>query len=289
MDSLIPKSLDGKGAAKLEKTFHDGEAIALFDKDPLLQSALAEFGQKGISAGTYDYGGILIYLGLARCENADDAYGIYSALTSRPRERWEYGRGEMSYRSPYLSGCSGEMVFWIFSPTNPMTYADFYRRHGEGILAEFEKIRSKPGCSYHWKILPSENRFSDSIVYVKSRNIGDMEVVNAYGAAYQAKTNMAGIYVQKFDSEDEAKQRYSRHVAALAASNKTLTGFVPVPGPPLRACHWQGKCGVWILCQYRWMLFLLTDMPSVDYATNFIRIMFNNMLKVRNEAVPSKN
>jgi hypothetical protein len=288
MDTLIPQTLDEKGVAKLEKKLHDASAAALFDRDQILRSVLAEFKPIGISAGVYNYDGIIINLGLARCQSTDEAYGIYSALTARPRERWEYRRGEMSYRSPYFAGYMGEMVFWMYSPTNPMTYAAFYRQHGERILDEFEKLRTKPGCSYQWKILPSENRFADSIFFIRSRDIGGINVVNAYGAQYQAQANTAAIYVQRFDSDDEAKHHYSRAITTLAAAKKDLTGFVPIPGPTLRAVHWKEKGGVWILCRYRWMVFLLADMPTVDYSVNFIRIMFNNMMKVRDEAMPKK-
>ena len=145
MDRLLPKSLDGKGEAKLVRTCHDEQAMAIFSKDAMLRDALAEFKPAGISAGEYNYGGILINLGLARCQSTDEAYGIYSALTAMPRERWEFRNGEMSYKSPYFAGYTGEYVFWTYSPTNPMTYAAFYRQHGERILTEFEKTRTKPG------------------------------------------------------------------------------------------------------------------------------------------------
>ncbi len=288
MGKIFPPSLDDKGAARMNRVHHDDKALALVNRDALLQSVMAEFKPRGISAGEYDYGGIQIILGMARCQNTDDTYGIYSALTAMPRERWEYKRGEMSYRSPYFAGYNGEYVFWITSPTNPMTYAAFYRQHGEKILDLYEKLRTRPGCSYHWKILPAENRFADSVIYIRSRVIGGIDVVNAYGATYQAQANVAHIYAQKLDSEQEAKRRYGNIVTQLAKMNKTLTGFIPIPGTPLKACHWQEKGSVSVLCQYRWLMFLLVDMPSVDYSVNFIRIMFNNMMKVREEAMPAK-
>jgi hypothetical protein len=287
MDALIPQTLDEKGEAKLEKKLHDEQAAVLFRQDPIVQSAIIEFNPKGISAGVYNFGGIIINLGLARCESADDAYGIYSALTAMPRERWEYKRGEMSYRSPYFAGYNGEYVFWITSPTNPMTYASFYRTHGEKMLAEFDSVRVLPGCTYHWKILPVENRFADSMFYIRSRTIGGIDVVNAYGATYQAQASLARIYVTKMDSEQDAKLRYG-NIVTQKLKKKNPTEFIPIPGTPLKACHWREKGGVWILCQYRWMMFLITDMPSVDYTVNFIRIMFNNMMKVRTEAIPKK-
>jgi len=289
LDRLLPKSLDEKGEAKLVRTSHDEQAMAIFNKDANVRDALTEFKPVGVSAGEYNYGGIFINMGLARCQSADDAYGIYSALTAMPRERWEFKRGEISYRSPYFAGYTGEYVFWIYSPTNPMTYAAFYRRHGERILAEFEKTRTKPGCSYHWKILPMENRYADSIVYIKSRNIGNVDITNAYAATYQVRTNIAHIYVQKFGSDKEAGSRYSSQVADLKSSRKSLDMFIPMAGAPARACRWQEPGGsTSILLHYRWLILFLQDMPSKDAGTNFIRIMFNNMLKIRNEAMPSK-
>ena len=288
LDRLLPKHLDDKGEAKLVRTSHDEQAMAVFSKDAMLRDALAEFRPTGITAGEYNYGGILINLGLARCRSADEAYGIYSALTAMPRERWEFKRGEMSYRSPYFAGYTGEYVFWTYSPTNPMTYAAFYRQHGERILTEFEKTRTMPGCSYHWKILPAENRYTDSIFYIKSRNINGLDIADAYAATYQVQTNLAHIYVQKFGSDREAQSRYSSQALILKQAGKKLEEFIPVPGAPVRAIRWKEQGGEWALIQYRWLVMILSDMPSQNFTTNFIRIMFNNMLKVRNEAMPVK-
>ena len=288
MDRLLPKSLDEKGEAKLLRTSHDEQAMAVFSKDFMIRDALAEFKPVGITLGEYNYGGILINVGLARCRSADEAYGIYSALTAMPRERWEFKRGEMSYKSPYVAGYAGEYVFWTYSPTNPMTYAAFYRTHGERILTEFEKIRTKPGCSYHWKILPAENRFADSIIYIKSRNVNGLDIANAYAATYQVQTNRARIYVQKFGSDNEARSRFSGQAADLKQEGKKLEEFFPVPGAPVRAVRWKEQGGEWALLQYRWMVMLVSDMPSHNFTINFTRIMFTNMLKVRNEAMPVK-
>ncbi len=288
LDRLLPKHLDDKGEAKLVRASHDEQAMAVFSKDAALRDALAEFKPAGISAGEYNFGGILINLGLARCSSADDAYGIYSALTAMPRERWEFKRGEMSYKSPYFAGYTGEYAFWFYSPSNPMTYASFYRTHGERILTEFEKTRTMPGCSYHWKILPAENRYADSIIYIKSRSVNGLNVSNAYAATYQVQKNLAHIYVQKFGSDEEAHARYSGQASDLKQAGKKLEEFIPVPGAPVRAVRWKEQGGEWALLQYRWLVMLVSDMPSQNFTTNLIRIMFTNMLKVRNEAMPAK-
>jgi hypothetical protein len=288
LDTLMPKSLDSKGEAKLVSIMHDEAALSLFNDDALIKGALAEFNPTGVSAGVYDYGGIIIRLGLARCGSTDDAYGIYTALIAMPRERWEFKRGEISYKSPYVAGYTGEYVYWVYSPSNPMNYAAFYRSHGERILAEFEKIRKKPECSYHWKILPAENRYADSIFYIKSRNVQGIDLINAYGATYQVKTNVAHMYVLKMGDDKEAEYRYAKQVAELKSAGKDITGFIPMVGAAARACRWKEPGGIWTLCQYRWLILFLQDMPSPDAGTNFIRIMFNNMMKVRNEAMPKK-
>ncbi|MBN2160458.1 MAG: hypothetical protein JW807_13775 [Spirochaetes bacterium] len=289
LDRLLPEILDPKGEARLQKRYHDEEARSLFLNDPVLGPALREFNPGGISAGVYDFGGITIHLGMARCSSADDAYGIYSALTARPRERWEFQRGELSYKSPYVAGYTGEYVFWTYSPSNPMTYAAFYRSHGERILSEFEKLRTMPGCSYHWKILPPENRYADSFFYIKSRNVQGIDLINTYGATYQVKQNIATMYVSNLGTDKKAAAWYSKQIAELKSAGKDVVDYIPMPGGHVRACRWKEAGGVWILCQYRWIILFLQDMPSVEMGTNFIRMMFVNMTKVRNEAVPPKD
>jgi hypothetical protein len=284
-DRLFPKSLDGKGEVKLMGTFSDAGARALFDGEPAINAALNEFSPGGISAAEYNYGGIRIYLGMARCSSTDDAFGIYSALTAMPRDRWTFGRGEMSYRSPYVSGYNGEYVFWFYSPSNPMTYTGYYKQHGEKMLAEFENLRRAPDSSYHWKILPLENRYADSIFYVRSRFINGVEVTNAYAATFQMQSNVSKIYVMKLASERDAADRFKNQKKHLEAENKILTSFVPMPGAPNEAIHWQEKGGTWVLCRYRWMMFLFQDMSGMEATNNFIRILFKYMAKTRAEAL----
>ena len=103
------------------------------------------------------------------------------------------------------------------------------------------------------------------------------------------QTNLAHIYVEKFGSDKEADSRYSNQVSDLKSSGKAPVMFIPMAGAPAKACKWQEPGGgTSILCQYRWMILFLQDLPSQDAGTNFIRIMFNNMMKVRNEAMPVK-
>jgi hypothetical protein len=287
MDAMLPKSLDSKGAARLVSTMHDETAASLFSDDAIIKEALTEFKPQGVSAGVYNYGGIIIRLGLARCVSSDDAFGIYSALSAMPRERWEYKKGEMSYRSPYFTGYNGEYVFWTCSPTNPMTYASFYREHGERLLDEFDRISQKPGCSYHWKILPAENRYADSIFFVRSRNVQGIDIENAYAATYQVKKNIARIYIQNSGLDDTAEKQFLKQVKKLQAAGKKPKEYIPLPGAPVSAVKWKEQGGEWSLLQYRWLIILLTDMPSHMFCDNFIKIMFNNMMKIRNEVMPA--
>lgn len=287
MDKLIPDSLGVKEEARLEKRFSSDEASALFHGDRRLVPLLYEFKPLGINAGSYDVRGIKVNLGLARCASADDAFGIYSGLTAGPRERWKTPHGEMSNKSPYVAGYAGEYVFWFFSPSNPKSYFDFYYRHGQKILGEFDKLRRASNLSYHSKILPVENRYADSMFYVKSRMIHDIKVTNAYAAAYQMKMKVANIYVMKFDSDRDAERRLDEYKAVLGNARKKTADFIPMPGAPARAFHWEEPSGTQLLCQYRWLILYCADMSDFDYAKEFIAIMFHNMQKIRTEVMPT--
>ena len=284
MDTMLPKSLDEKGEIRLIKRYDDKDARRLFFKEPVINASLREFSPGAVSAGVYKYRGIKIHLGMARCASTDDAFGIYSLLTAMPRDRWTFGKGEMSYRPPYVSGYNGEYVYWIYSPTNPSTYAVHYKQHGEKMLAEFEKSRSSPDASYHRKILPEENRYADSLFFIRDRFVNGVEVTNAYGATYQMQYNVAKIYAMKFGSVTDAKAMYIAQKRRLEKERKTLTRFIPVAGAPMEAVHWNEKGGTWALCQYRWMVFLFQDMSSLESTSNFTRLMFRYMMKIRNEA-----
>lgn len=288
MDAMLPKSLDEKGEIRLIKKYDDKDARRLFFKEPVISAALGEFRPDAVSAGAYNYRGIKIHLGMARCPSTDDAFGIYSALTAMPRDRSIYGKGEISYRPPYTAGCNGEYVFWIYSPTNPSTYTPYYKLHGEKMLAEFEQARSAPDASYHRKVLPEENRYADSLFFIRDRVVNGIEVTNAYGATYQMQYNVAKIYVMRFGSPTDAKAMYQAQKRRLEKERKTPARFIPVAGAPLEAVNWKEKGGTWALCQYRWMVFLFQDMSSLESTSNFTRLMFRYMMKIRKEAVKKK-
>ncbi|MBN1495850.1 MAG: hypothetical protein JXA07_03720 [Spirochaetes bacterium] len=285
MDAMLPKSLDEKGDIRLVKRYDEAEARRLFDRDPAINAVLNEFSPAAISAGAYKYRGIKIHLGMARCTSTDDAFGIYSALTAMPRDRWIYGKGEMSYRPPYVSGYNGEFVFWIYSPTNPSTYTVHYKLHGERMLAEFEKASRAPDASYHWKILPEENRYADSLFFIRDRIVNGVEVKNAYGATYQMQYNVAKIYAMRFGSPTDAAVMCHAQKRRLGKEGKKLVRFVPVPGAPIDAVYWKETGGTWALCQYRWMVFLFQDMPTLESTNNFTRLIFRYMMKIRKEVV----
>lgn len=279
---LLPESL---GEARLVRVYEGDEATRLLGADQTLSAALSEFKPRAIRGGVYNYGGITIHLGIARLASCDEAYGVYSALTAMPRERWPYAAGEISYRSPYLAGQAGDYAFWFTSPTNPQTYASFYRTHGEAILAALAGKTSKKPCSYHWKILPEENRYADSVVYIKSREENGVRIYHAYAAAYQAKRNLARIYVMRYDSEIDALDRYSREKARLASSGASPADFTPMPGTPMQSFVWTTGSGVDVFCQYRWICIYIHDMPDKAYAASFVRAAFKNMSLIRDEAL----
>ncbi len=286
LKAFLPDSIGEGQPALLRERLNDDAARDLFSGDDMIRDALYEFLPEGISAGVYDYGGIMIQLGLARFSNADDACGLYSALAAMPRERWKYGSGEMSYRPPYFAGRAGEYVFWFVSPSNPPTYASFYRSHGETIIAGLERLIRRPERSYQWKILPEENRFSDSLFYVKSRRVMGMNLSNAYAATYQAGLHTARIYVERYESDEGAARAYGTRLSALERSKRACEPFIPMPGAPLHACHWREPSGDQALCRYRWLIFFLNDMPDLRQTNAFVRSMFANMMKIREEVVP---
>lgn len=284
IDAMIPASLDEKGSTRLVKRLRDAEARALFSGDQTLRDALDEFLPEGMDAGVYDYGGIRIHLGLARFDSADDAYGLYSALVDMPRDRWEFGRGEMSYRSPYFAGCAGEYAFW-FVPPGRTTYAAFYRNHGERIIRGIDPLIRKPDRSYHWKILHRENRFVDSLFYVRSRSVSGLRLTDAYGAVYLAGRNTARIYVERHENDASAERAWKARRAALKRKGIDCVNFLPIPGAPMEACHWREPSGVRVLCHYRWLNFFITDVPELTFAKGFLRSMFANMMKIRKEVL----
>ena len=279
---LFPERI---GEARLARVCEGDEAIRLFARDAALSAFLSEFKPRAIRGGVYDYGGITIHLGIARLSSCDDAYGVYSGLTAMPRERWPSAAGEISYRPPYAAGQAGEYAFWFTSPTNPQTYASFYRTHGEAILAALAGRTSKEPCSYHWKILPEENRYADSIVYIKSREENGVRIYHAYAATYQAKRNLARIYVMRYNSEIDAIDRYSREKARVASSGASPADFMPMPGTPMQSFLWAAESGLQVFCQYRWICLYLHNMPDRTYAASFVRAAFKNMSLIRDEAL----
>ncbi len=284
IDAMIPASLDEKGSTRLLKRLRDAEARSLFAHDEVLRDALDEFSPEGMDAGVYDYGGIKIHLGLARCNSADDAFGLYSALVDMPRNRWEFGRGEMSYRSPYFAGCAGEYAFW-FVPPGRTTYAAFYRSHGERIIRGIDPLIRKPDRAYHWKILPRENRFADSLFYVRSRTVSGLRLADAYGAVYLAGRNTARIYVERHQNDVSAERAWKSRRAALKGKGHECVDFIPMPGAPMEACHWKEQPGFRVLCRYRWLHFFIIDVPELTFAKGFLRSTFANMMKIRKEVM----
>ena len=287
LESSIPQYLDEKHEAGLKEKFVGKAAFELFYKDKSLNELIREFAPVDISAGIYNYGGIIIFLGIARFNDQDEAFGVYSGLTSMPRERWSSSKGELSYKNPYFAGQLGRYAFWFYSPTNPGTYTHFYKIYGDALLEKLN-IGTDAALSYHWKLLPEENRFRDSVFYIRARDMHGIRINNAYGAVYQAGRNKGYIYIEKHYTEKNAELRMEDLRDSLTDSGQVIQKFPSLPGGPAGAISWTEGGSINVIYRYRWMTFILIGMPDKGFAENFIRNIYKNMIRIRSEVVPAK-
>ncbi|MDY6935607.1 MAG: hypothetical protein SVZ03_15460 [Spirochaetota bacterium] len=291
LEDFIPNSLGEKKEAILQKRIKGNMSRELFNKNKILNKLLTEFSPSQISGGIYNYSGIIIYFGVAKYANADEGYGVYSGLTAIPRERWEYNDGEISYKAPFVAGWKGIYAFWFYSSTNPTTYSSFYRNYGEELLERIKishnsKISNR---AYHHNLLPLENRYKNSIFYTKSRIIYGIDFENAYGATYQLGRNAAQVYIGKFDSEDAAKSKLLGWIDLLKNRSKKPQPFTIMIGSPEKAFYWEENSGTQAICQYRWMIFLINDLPHLTFAENIIRNIYRNIQSNRDEILPKQD
>jgi len=290
LDDLIPNSLGKKKQAVLQQKIKNRSAADLFKKNEMLNRLLTEFQFKEISGGIYNYSGIKIHFGIAKFYNADSAYGVYSGLTAIPRERWKSNGGELSYKNPFLSGWKGVYVFWFYSPSNPDNYASFYKTYGETLLTQFEinttiKINT---CSYHLKFLPLDNCYQNSVIYIHSRNINGLDFKNTYSAKYQAGRNIARIYIEKMESEDKAKYKFNNYINILKDYKQKIKPYPIIYGGPSMAISWKDGSRLHVIYQYRWMIFMVNDLPNLNYANSFIRNIFKKMMKYKKDITPKE-
>lgn len=282
LDSLVPDSLDEKRETIITKKLTGKEALSIHQNQEGLKDLLSEFTPTEISSGVYNYKGIVIHFGIAKLYDHDDAYGLYSGLTARPRERWRYKQSEISYKSPFVAGITGIHTFFFYSPSNPTNYSHFYRKYGEKLIDELQDRNDCPDdCrSYHWKLLPRPNRYRDSAFYISKRHINEFIIENAYGATYQVGHNIAHIYIEKFDTDNESKEKYQLRLASLKRAMIKTKQFPYIAGGPVQAIYWEDTSGVQVLYQYRWLCFYLTGLPKVRYANGFVRDIYANMQKI---------
>lgn len=287
LNNLIINYLGEKGEAVLQKKVMNRATKELFLENESLNRLLSEFKSSNICAGVYDYSGIKIYLGIAKFSNADQAYGVYSGLTCIPRERWEYMEGEISYKKPFISGWNGIYAFWFYSPTNPDNYFSFYKTYGEELLTEFRRDfnTKQHSRSYHWKLLPIENRHKNSLFYFKARTLHGLDLINTYSAKYHAGRNVAQIYIEKMDSEDNADNKFKSYISFLKRNAKDLQPFSVMIAGPGNGVYWKDHNSFQIIYKYRWLIFMVNEVPNLKFARNFIRNIYKNMMKIRDEVL----
>jgi len=278
-----------KKEASLKKTITDKQdVISLFSKNRQLDSLLTEFAPKKISAGIYNYRGITIYMGVAEFENADKAFGIYSGLTSQPRDRWKHAGGELSYRHPFVSGYKGRCAFWFYSPSHPANYFYFYVKTGKSILSRIGLYKkSADRLSYHWKILPEANRYRDSAYYIDNREISGFDIENAYAAKYRAGKNDTDVYVLKTDSDSDSVSKYRKFYMQMKDKYviKPFNLFTGGPGEGFYSYRDRGFCVVY---RYKWMIFIIHNVPELKNAQSFLRDIYRNMMKIRSDVMPAQ-
>lgn len=284
----IPEYLSIDEKAPLTDKYEGDSALKIFTEDQKLRALISDFKPVEISAGSYEYYGITIRLGIARFVNADEAYGVYSGLTAMPRKRWEKNGGEISYKNPYTAGFKGVYAFWFYSPTHPGNYFEFYETAGEQLLNDLwinrrVKINS---CSYLYRLLPEQNRYRESVVYIKSEKAVGLTIENAYTAAYQSGRNKAAIYIEGFETEGGAKEKFNEHALALKNAGLNTKQFPAVfAGSPGHAVYARLKYGYAVVYQYRWLIFVIDNADSLNSAEKFIRNIYLNMQDMKSEIV----
>lgn len=280
----MPDALPGEENAVLQKKTRAAQALDLFRDDKIITGLLNEFIPAEISAGIYRYRGMTVYLGIGMFNNADDAYGVYTGLSAYPRKRWNSNDGELSFKSPYFTGIKGRYAFWFYSSPNPGNYFKFYEDYGEKFMRELsvslaDKINN---LSYFIKLLPVQNRYMDSTVFIRSRKTGSLELTGAYGASYQAGNNIAHIFIEGFNTEDYARTKYQEYQVTRVANDIKVRTFPPVIiGNPSRAFSYKSDSGFCVIYNYRRLIFIISEIPDLKYANQFIRNIYANMQNLK--------
>jgi hypothetical protein len=278
----LPDKVDNKNQTRLIAKKDNENALKILNQNEKLKELLDEFISKKISCATYDFSGIKIIYAIAQFQSGDDAFGMYSGLTAKPRERFKLSGGEISYKMPYFAGFKGNYVLWFWSPTNPSTYAPFYKKSADEILQALELNADNSLLSYHWKILPEENMVSDSILFIRSRLIQGFNFKNAYCAEYQTSNMIGNIYVQLFDSTEVAKRWYEEFKKHILSNKKKIVSFENFK---LQTYYWYENNSYHIVHQYKWIVLFLDKISSLAQAKRLVSIMYFNMQKMRGEVL----
>jgi hypothetical protein len=282
-DDFITETLGGSGqqAHLQHRVTGFAEALGVFSTNETLKKLLAEFVPEKLSCGHYDYRGMKFHLGVAEMKQADHAYGLYSGLVSRPRERWVYHRGELSYKKPFTAGYKNNIVFWFYAYENEHFYSNILKQHGEFIIRRVKFFRDSPQylLTYHKELVPRGSMYRDSLFYTKRRDIGPLVVEDAYGALYRSGALDTTLYIEKNETIEAAEKKYAERLSAVSELYDTRD-FAGAIGPGQAVC-WYDDGRHTMMYRYRWLVFTVVDVPELLYAENIIREIYDRMLKMR--------
>lgn len=285
IDEHFPGYLDIDGECEIQSVFTDEEAKHILVSDPIQKKLLAEFKPKKISSAQYEHKGIKIIMTIARFSNADDGYGYYSGLVRFAREKWHEDSAEIAYKSPYTAGVKGEYAAWIFSPTNPMNYFSFYPEEISKVLKRFSPDAEK---SYHYRILPEENRVVNSAFYVRDRSVKGIPVNSGYAAVYQAGRERCEAYIEISSDEMGLMQRHKFIIDNFLKKRFEVKRLDFSAGGPGSGVYWRDGGVYNVLYRYRWVSIYMIDLPDLKYSRQLLRAMYNRMARIRSEVIPDK-
>lgn len=285
LEKYLPANLDSAGSAVFISAHSENEALKILNKDFNLNRLLAEFKPNAVSAAQYNLSGIIIVMAIARFESADDSWGFYSWLTRFGRERTLMGDTEISYAHPYTAGVKGRYAVWFYTPANPGNYFAFYP---DQIYSALKNFGADEKRSYHYKILPDENRVINSEFYVKNRDAGGLPVSSAYGAAYQAGRLRSTMYIEVEATEGAMAQRHDFFIKSFLSKKFQVSRYTLAAGGPGAGIFWRDGDSYSVLYRYRWVSIYITDLGDLKYSQQFIRAAYKKMFTVRKEIITDK-
>ena len=304
VEKYLPDNLDGKGKAIVKERMSGNSALKQFFKNEKLKSLLSEFRADNMACAIYKYKGIKIIFGIGKFSNPNNAFGVYSVLTSEPRKRWKYKDGQLSYKMPFFSGWIGRYAFWIYSPSNPTNYFHFYKTHGEKLFAQLPYNEQRDRPMEHWRILPDQGRYRNSEIYIYSRKVNKLTLQNCYGALYQLGDNKSYIFIATYPSSKKARQAYDSHKRILQSKNIKTKKFYYTGTRKWNGFFWEEKkpeiklqakvksksknISNNIVYRYRWFIIYVFDTPEQLFARKSIRSILFKMTRVRKKKINLK-